>query len=74
VSNLVFPIVIERDVDGCFAECPGLQGCHAQGSTYEEVLANIQDAVELHVQDRKARGERIDPPAMLSVTTLQVSA
>ena len=74
MSHYVFPIVIERDEDGYAADCPSLQGCHAQGSTYEEALANIRDAVELHVQDRKARGEPIETPSMVSVTTLEVSA
>ncbi len=74
MSKLVVPIVIERDGDGYFATCPALQGCHAQGSTYEEALDNIRDAVELHVQDRRACGEAIAAPGMVSVTTLEVSA
>ena len=74
MSKLVFPIVIERDEDGYYAECPSLQGCHAQGATYEEVWDNIRDAVALHVQDRKNCGELIAKPRMLSVTTLEVSA
>ena len=74
VKHYVFPIVIERDEDGYVAECPSLQGCHAQGKTYEETMANIRDAVELHVQDRKACGEPVEAPSMVSVTTLEVSA
>jgi predicted RNase H-like HicB family nuclease len=70
----VFPIVIEHDEDGFFADCPSLQGCHAQGATYEELWENIRDAVELHIQDRKARGETIEPPRSISISTLEVSA
>jgi len=33
-----FSIVIEKDDDGYTALCPELQGCYAQGETYEEVL------------------------------------
>lgn len=74
MSKLVVPIVIERDGDGYFASCPTFQGCHAQGATYEGALDNIRDAVELHVQDRRACGEAIAPPGMVSVTTPEVSA
>jgi len=47
-----FPAVIEKDEDGWFAMCPGLQGCCTQGDTYEEALENIKDAIRLHVEDR----------------------
>jgi len=74
MSTWVFPIVIEHDDDGFYADCPSLQGCHAQGATYEEVWERIRDAVELHIQDRKASGEPIDPPRSISISTLEVSA
>ena len=44
-----FPIIIEQDKDGYFAFCAGLQGCYSQGETYEEVLFNIKDAINLHI-------------------------
>ncbi len=40
-------VVIERDEDGCYAWCPELKGCQSQGSTFEEALVNIGEAVEL---------------------------
>ena len=74
MKSMVFPIVVEQDEDGFYVDCPSLQGCHAQGRTYEEALANIRDAVELHIEDRKASGEPIPTPGKVSVTTLEVSA
>jgi len=56
VKNYRFSVVVERDEDGYFAFAPELQGCYAQGDTYEEVLANIQDAIRLYVIDRLERG------------------
>lgn len=35
-------IVIEKDEDG-YAFTPELQGCYAQGDSYEKVLENIRD-------------------------------
>ena len=43
-------IVIEKDEDGYFAFCPGLEGCQTQGDTIEEVLDNIQEAIELYLE------------------------
>ena len=55
--NWQFPILIEQDGDGFFAYCPKLQGCYAQGETYEEALRNIEDAIGLHLKDRGDSGE-----------------
>jgi predicted RNase H-like HicB family nuclease len=52
MRNYRFSVVVEKDADGYFAFCPELQGCYSQGSTYEEVLENIRDATQLHIQDR----------------------
>lgn len=51
-KNVTFSIIIEKDSDGYFAECRELQGCYAQGDTYEEAMRNIKEAIELHVEDR----------------------
>jgi predicted RNase H-like HicB family nuclease len=52
MKSRFFPVVIEQDEDGFFADCPALQGCHVQGKNYEETLANLRDAVQLHIEDR----------------------
>jgi predicted RNase H-like HicB family nuclease len=57
-----FSVVIERDTEGYFAFCPEMQGCYSQGGTYEEVLVNIQDAIQLHVSDRLESGEDVPQP------------
>jgi len=45
-------IVIEQDEDGYAAFSPELRGCFAQGQTWDEAMAMIQDAVRLHLEDR----------------------
>ncbi len=55
-----FTVVVEKDEDGNFlALCPALQGCHTEGSTKEEALEMIEDAIKLHIEDRIARGEAL---------------
>lgn len=43
-------VVIERDKDGYFAYVPELKGCHSQGQTFDEVMANIREATELYLE------------------------
>lgn len=41
-------VVIEKDASGYYAYCPEFPGCQTQGDTFEEALANIREAAELH--------------------------
>ena len=68
-----FSVVIEKDSDGYFALCPELQGCYTQGTTYEDALENIKDAIRLHVEDRLETGEEIPQPESVSLTSLEVA-
>lgn len=73
MEHFQFSIVIEGDADGYFAFCPSLQGCYTQGDTYEEVLANIKDAIRLHLEDRRAAHEQITPTKTVSFSTVDVT-
>ena len=39
------------------AEVPSLPGCVSQGRTRDEALANIQEAISLHEEVLRERGE-----------------
>jgi predicted RNase H-like HicB family nuclease len=43
-------IVIEKDDHGYYAYCPELEGCQTQGDSFEEVMDNIREAVELYLE------------------------
>ncbi len=43
-------VVIEKDEHGFYAWCPELRGCQSQGRSLEETLANIKEAIELHLE------------------------
>jgi predicted RNase H-like HicB family nuclease len=73
MQRLTFPVILEGDQDGYFVSCPALQGCYSQGETYEEAMANIKDAVRLHVEDRLANGEEIPEALSVSLSTVEVS-
>ncbi len=68
-----FTVVVEKDEDGLYvASVPLLQGCYTQGETYEEALENIKDAIKLHIEARRALGERI--PIEVAIDEVQVVA
>ena len=51
-------VVVERGEDGYLvAYVPSLKGCWSQGRTESEALANIQEAIALHVEVLQERGE-----------------
>jgi predicted RNase H-like HicB family nuclease len=68
-----FSVVIEGDKDGYFASCAELQGCYAQGRSFDEALRNIRDAVRLHVEDRLEQGEPIPAPSSVTLTSLEIA-
>jgi predicted RNase H-like HicB family nuclease len=56
----LFQIVIEPcEEGGYFAYCPLLQGCHAEGETFGEVIDNLKDVIKAHLEIRKGKGEII---------------
>ncbi len=68
-----FSVIVEKDEDGYFASCHELQGCYTQGDTYEEVIANIKDAIFLHIEDRVETGEEIPQAEAVSLTLMDVA-
>ncbi|MGC8724663.1 MAG: type II toxin-antitoxin system HicB family antitoxin [Acidobacteriota bacterium] len=68
-----FSIRVEKYEEGYVAFCSELQGCYAQGKTYEEALKAVHDAVRLHVEDRLAEGEEIPQAESVSLTSFDIA-
>ncbi len=52
-----FVTTLDRDEDGVWiTECPSIPGCVSQGSTREEALANIQEAIAACLEVRAEQG------------------
>lgn len=52
-----FVVTLERDEDGVYvAECPAIPGCVSQGTTQEDALANIKDAIRQCLEVRAEKG------------------
>ncbi len=55
-----FVVTLEDGEDGyILASCPALPGCHTQGTTKEEAIENIKEAIEGHIISMRQQGESI---------------
>ena len=55
-----YTVIIRKAPDGFYiASCSLIPEAHAQGETYEECLTNIKKVLELCLEYRKERGEKI---------------
>lgn len=53
-----FTVMLEREEGGGYhAFCPALKGCHTQGDTLDEALANVREAIEAYLESLRADGE-----------------
>ncbi len=67
-------VVIPQREGGYFVECPALEGCHSQGETYDEAIANIREAIELALEDMEESGEPItDPIPMPTIAEVRIA-
>jgi antitoxin HicB len=58
-----FRVVLQRDEDGVFvAEVPNLPGCISQGTTRQQALDNIREAIAGYLESLRQHGEPIPPP------------
>jgi predicted RNase H-like HicB family nuclease len=56
-------VVIERGELGWGAHVPDLPGCVAAADSRDEVARLIREAIELHLDDMRAKGERPPMPS-----------
>ena len=62
-----FSVTIDRDEDGFWVvECPAIPGCVSQGTTKDEALGNITEAITLCLEVRAEQGP------LLTIETRQI--
>ena len=64
-----FRVVLEPDFEsgGYVVSCPSLPGCHSQGETQEEALANIQEAIQAYLESLKKHDQPVPAEAEVEV-------
>jgi predicted RNase H-like HicB family nuclease len=70
---LRFPVVVYKEPTGGYSVlCPSLPGCHSQGETLEEALANVQEAIVLFLEVLEEDGIRIPEPTEPLLTSVEI--
>ena len=58
--SMRYTVILQKEEDGGYvATVPVLPGCVSQGNTRDEVLKNIEEAIEVYVEDVRAAGENV---------------
>jgi len=52
-------LLTKEDEGGYMVTVPALAGCITQGDTIDEALIMAQEAIELYIEELKARGEKV---------------
>ena len=70
MSEYHYTILLYPEAEGGFSvDAPELPGCHTQGETVEEALANAKEAIELCIEYLKAKNKPIPTGAAHSCLT-----
>jgi len=69
---LRFTVVLNPEENGYVVSVPALPGCTTEGSSREEALRNVQDAMRLYVEDLVSDGEPVPEDVIPEVLRLDV--
>lgn len=65
-----FEVILEPEKGGGYhVFCPALKGCHSYGSTKEEALEKVKEAIELWLESAKELGISIPERELISIET-----
>lgn len=76
MKKYIAQVLVEQDEDGKYvAACPSLKGCYAQGDTFEEVMKNIEDVIELCLKELKheRKSFNLKYPEIIGVKHLEIA-
>ncbi len=58
-----YTIILEHGQNNFSAYAPDFPGCVAAANTEQETLALMKEALEMHIEDMRERGETIPEPS-----------
>lgn len=67
-----YSIIIEHGLENFSAYAPDFPGCVAAADTEQETLALMKEALEMHIEDMRERGEPIPQPS--EIRAVEVAA
>jgi predicted RNase H-like HicB family nuclease len=69
-----FDVVVEKDKETkqFYASVPALPGCYSYADSLEELLENIKEAIELHLDAMKSKKIKFDTNSVLGMVKVAV--
>ncbi len=67
-----YTIILEHGPNNFSAYAPDFPGCVAAAETEPETLSLMKEALEMHIEDLRERGEPVPPPS--EVREVEVAA
>lgn len=61
-----YVVILESGPENWSAYVPDLPGCVSTGTSREDVLKNIREAIEFHIEGMKEDGDPIPPPSVIA--------
>jgi antitoxin HicB len=61
--RIILEPLSQEDGGGWLAQVPQLPGCMSDGETPEEAAHNVQDAIAAWIEEARATGREVPPPA-----------
>ena len=69
-----YTAIFESQPDGGYhAFCPALVGCHSEGDSLDDAIANLREAIAVYLESLQAHGEPI-PTEDILIKALQVAS
>ncbi|NMC05524.1 MAG: type II toxin-antitoxin system HicB family antitoxin [Candidatus Lokiarchaeota archaeon] len=66
-------VVIEQDEDGIYiGSVPALKGCHSQGDTLDELLENMKEAIEAHLEYLKHTRDEVPADRFNGISEIEI--
>ncbi len=69
-----YPIIIERGSNSFSAYAPDFPGCIAAAETERETMQLMSEALQLHIEDMRQRGEAMPDPSAAREIDISLSA
>lgn len=58
--DMQYTAIFEAEPEGGYhASCPSLPGCHSEGDTLDEAVANLREAIAVYLESLQAHGESL---------------
>jgi predicted RNase H-like HicB family nuclease len=67
-------VLLEDETGGYVAYVPALPGCHTQGDSLEEVMANAKEAIDLYLETLTVQEKKRNPARKICGYTKSESA